>query len=76
MRLKQNKLKEITGLSQSSAQARWFKDHFGINVPCDRLGPIITTTTFELLVAKGCGIDVTPKAGAMPRPELHLRGRK
>jgi Asp/Glu/hydantoin racemase len=72
MRLKQNKLKEITGLSQSSAQARWFKDHFGINVPCDRLGPIITQAVFEKLVERKCGLEPASTA----KPQLKLKRKE
>lgn len=68
MRLSPEKLHEITGLSLPSAQARWFRQHYGIALPADRRGPIITAQAFEGLVAKRCGLTVVEAA----RPQVKL----
>lgn len=73
MRITPTKLHELTGLQQPAAQARWFKANFGVAVPCDRRGPIITDATFEAMVAKSCGIAAPAEAA---RPQVKLRERK
>lgn len=72
MRLKQNDLESITGRTQTAAQARWFRDHFGVALPCDQGGPIITKSAFEKLVERKCGLEQTVKAA---RPEVRLQKR-
>ena len=68
-------LERITGLRRAGAQRRWFQEHLGAALPCDRAGPIITSAAFEALVAKSCGLRVE---GAVPqaRPEVRLVRRK
>lgn len=56
MRLSPEKLYEATGRIRQSAQARWFKEFLGVDVPCDRLGPIITEAAYEDLVKKRLGV--------------------
>lgn len=72
MRLSQEQLLEITGLSLPSAQARWFRQQFGVTLPADRRGPIITAQAFEGLVAKQCGLAVAENV----RPAVKLRAVK
>lgn len=66
MRLNAEKLFEITGLKKPSAQAKWFRDKYGVTIPCDRLGPIITQQAFEKLVERSCGLNMQQRA----RPEV------
>jgi hypothetical protein len=68
MRLKQQDLESITGRTQTAAQARWFRDHFGVALPCDAGGPIITHAAFEKLVERKCGLEPAVK----PRPEVRM----
>lgn len=49
-------IESTTKKRQPAAQKRWFLKHFGIDVPCDLDGPIMTDETFEALVKKTCGI--------------------
>lgn len=56
MRLTPDELVNITGLTQPSAQARWFKTYFNIIVPVDPRGPIMTAAIFETLLARECGV--------------------
>lgn len=69
MRLPPDKLAQITGLSLPSAQARWFSRHFGVSLPADRDGPIITPQAFEALVARRCGLSDQAVAA---RPQVRL----
>lgn len=68
MRLKQHDLESITGRTQTAAQARWFREHFGVTLPCDTGGPIITHAAFEKLVERKCGLEPSTKQ----RPEVRL----
>ena len=68
MRLSPEKLNEITGLTLPSAQSRWFRENFGVSLPADRRGPIITAQAFEGLVAKRCGLA----AMEATRPQLRM----
>lgn len=76
MRLEHEVLVKITGRHRSRDQVAWFLQHLGVNVPCDRKGPIITQATYEALVARACGLrpDLPPSGTvAADRPKLHLR---
>jgi hypothetical protein len=73
MRLSPEKLYEATGRIRQSAQARWFKEFLGVDVPCDRLGPIITEAAYEDLVKKRLG--VLPQVANTPerdQPKVRL----
>lgn len=79
MRLSSRKLFEITGFQRKSAQAKWFKDYLGIDVPCDRIGPILTNDAYEALVKKRLGVlgesmtpgfqDKTPRVKLLARAQ-------
>lgn len=70
MRMTPEQLEDLTGFTHASAQVRWFRDHFGVSVPADRAGPIVTAQAVEGMVAKRCGL--APEADAA-RPLLILR---
>jgi len=73
MRLSPQKLYEVTGRIRQSAQARWFKEYLGVDVPCDRLGPIITKAAYEDLVKKRLGVLQSPGgATAREHPKVRL----
>jgi len=55
MRLTPDELEKITGRSMPAAQARWFKTHYGQEIPHDRKGVIITAQAWEAMVARKCG---------------------
>jgi len=55
MRLSAERLNEITHLKRKSAQVAWFRQHLGVNVPCDRFGPILTDSAYEKLLEKRLG---------------------
>ena len=74
MRLDPVTLERITGRKRKRLQARWFLDYLGVDVPCDRQGPIITERSYEALVAKRLG--VLPSASEQQqadRPQVRLR---
>ena len=58
MRLTAEKIAEITHLKRKSAQVEWFRQHLGVDVPCDRFGPIMTDTAYEKLLEKRLGLGV------------------
>lgn len=68
MRLSPEALEKITGLRRPAFQARWFKTHYGVTLPRDRHGVIITKDSWEGLCAKKCGLI----HAAPIRPEVHL----
>lgn len=70
-RMSKEDLFRITGRRRPAAQVRWFKDHFEVKVPADESGPIVTSTAFEALVAKQCGLQQVG-ANAPDRPTLKL----
>lgn len=73
MRLSPQKLYEATGRVRQSAQARWFKEYLGVDVPCDRLGPIITEAAYEDLVKKRLGVLQSPGGTtAREHPKVRL----
>lgn len=57
MRLSREEVREITGKERPAAQVRWFLSHYGIELPHDSRGVIITRSSFEGLVAKKCGLS-------------------
>lgn len=73
MRLTADELQQLTGRLQASAQVRWFKEAFNVDVPRDCTGPIITRAAFERLVAASLGLDKTVQATVnIERPALVL----
>src|SRR5260363_443218 len=50
MRLSRQELAEITGLIRKHAQAAWFARYFGVSLPVDRHGPIITQQVYQDLI--------------------------
>lgn len=68
MRLTPEELQNITGRSMPAAQVRWFQRHYGIEMPHDRKGPIITAQAWEALVARKCGTS------AKGEPQNHIGG--
>lgn len=72
MRLSPEMLYKATGRTRQSAQARWFKEYLGVDVPCDRLGPIITEAAYEDLVKKRLGVLALP-AGTPAREHPKVR---
>jgi hypothetical protein len=69
--MSRERLKEITGRSFGKAQARWFGEYLGVEVPCDRVGPILTEQTFEELVARANGIR--KNEGGAERPTIRKK---
>ena len=71
VRMDLEQLQKLTGRKNRSAQARWFKAHFGVDVPCDQSGPIMTEQTYQDLLAKQCGLYSGPQAQpAVRRPTV------
>jgi hypothetical protein len=70
MRLTPEQLHSITGLQQPAAQARWFRQRLGAEIPYDERGPIITDKAFEALVAQRCGVATQPGEKARPRVKM------
>lgn len=56
MRLTTEKLYEITGMKFKKSQVAWFSNHLKVEVPYDRLGPIISEEAFEKLLEKRLGL--------------------
>jgi len=56
MRLSRDDLFVITRRKLPRLQAKWFLDYLGINVPCDRDGPILTIASYEAILAKRLGV--------------------
>lgn len=56
MRLTKDQLFTITNRRRISGQVKWFKDFLKIDVPCDRLGPIVTEAAYQDLVKKRLGV--------------------
>ena len=72
VRMDQVQLHQLTGRQTRSAQARWFKNHFDVDVPCDQAGPIMTEQTYQALLERKCGL-LAGKAEATQkgrRPEV------
>lgn len=66
MRLTKDQLYSITNRRRLSSQVKWFKDFLNIEVPSDRMGPIMTEAAYEDLVKKRLGVlpmGNTPGAG-------------
>jgi hypothetical protein len=74
MRLSCQQLAEITGCKRPRAQVAWFRDHLSANVPCDRIGPILTESTYEALLARALGLAHRPIGPSdVDRPRVRLR---
>jgi len=56
MRLDNAALREIAKRCRPKHQAAWFKEYLGIDIPCDRAGPILTQQTYDALLAKRPGV--------------------
>lgn len=56
MRINPEKLATLTGVVRPASQAKWFRTHFGVTLPVDALGPIITESAFNSLVEQRCGL--------------------
>lgn len=67
MRMTRTELTSVTRLVRPSAQARWFHHHFGITLPVDRYGPIITHDAYSELVRRQCGLS---QATGPVRPQV------
>ncbi len=64
-------LQHVTGKKRHSAQAAWFKLHFGLTPVQSADGRIIITwAAFEGLQAKRAGIVEPSAGGGGPRPSL------
>lgn len=72
MRMTKPEIELVTGLTQHAAQVRWFKEHFGVVVSCDRTGPIMTKAAFEALIAKRYGLQHSDSPAM--RPAVRLMG--
>lgn len=74
MRLTKDQLYSITNRRRISAQVKWFKDFLKIDVPCDRLGPIVTEAAYQDLVKKRLGVlpEVQPQSGQRDQPRVRL----
>jgi len=74
LRLNTEHLREITCLKRASDQVKWFQRNFGIDVPHDKFGPIMTEEAFQKLLEKRLGIgalSATPAtASDKPRPTV------
>lgn len=71
-------LERVTGYKQYTAQVRWFKRQFGVDVPRRTDGSIVFLwTTFAALDARRAGLTPAEPA-ARERPELQpaLRSKK
>lgn len=68
MRIEQDQLEKITGYKTPGAQKRWFKENLGADVPRDKRGPIISETTYELLMQRRMGILLLPSQNPAPLP--------
>ena len=73
MRLTAERLTEITHLTRKSAQVAWFRQYLGVDVPCDRFGPILTDTAYEKLLEKKLGL-VQNSATAQTKQKVYLVG--
>lgn len=71
-RLTPDQLFERTHLKRKSAQVKWFRLHLGVEVPCDKDGPIMTDTAYELLLEKKLGLGAS-SAPQGPRPTVKLK---
>lgn len=56
MRLDKDQLYKITNRKRLSSQVKWFKDFLNIEVPFDRMGPIMTEAAYQDLVKKRLGV--------------------
>lgn len=69
MRLSFETLCSMTNLVRPKAQAKWFLLHLGVEVPCDRLGPIMTDTAYEKLLERKLGLSASSSSEDKPRPQ-------
>jgi len=75
MRLSPDRLAEITGHKRPRAQAAWFRDYLAANVPCDRVGPFLSESAYEALLARALGlVPSNPGSRGVDRPQVRLRG--
>lgn len=72
MRLSPERIAEITGCKRKRAQTAWFKLHLCADVPCDKIGPILSETSYELLLEKKLGIGASSSL-PMNRPAIRPR---
>ena len=70
MRLSAERLSEITRLKRKSAQVAWFRQYLGVDVPCDRFGPILTDAAYEKLLEKRLGLGASLATPEKPRPTV------
>ena len=71
MRLSKEQLIALTGLKRKSAQIIWFRNKFGVELPCDKLGPVVSATSIEMLMQRKLGL--LPSSNENPRPTIRLR---
>lgn len=74
MRLTKEQLFSITNRRRISGQVKWFKDFLKIDVPCDRLGPIVTEAAYQDLVKKRLGVlpETPTQNGHREQPRVRL----
>jgi hypothetical protein len=75
MRLSHDQLFEITHRKRPRQQAAWFLEYLGAVIPFDRDGPILTTATYEAVLAKCLGVGQVSNENAPERRGV-LRLRK
>lgn len=71
MRLTTKKMHEITGKKFIKSQVAWFSNNFGVEVPYDKLGPIMSEIAFEKLLEKRLGLTPSNTKNEI-RPSVKL----
>jgi hypothetical protein len=72
MRIEKKKIEDLTRRKRISGQVSWFQEQFGINVPHDRYGVVITEAALNKLLEKRLGILPSPESLPVPRPSVRL----
>ena len=72
MRMSYEKICWVTGLKRKSSQKKWFKNHFGVDVPKDKIGIILSDAAYEKLLEKQLGL-LSFSSEAKPKPRINLR---
>lgn len=72
MRLTAKQLHELTGKKRISAQKKWFSDMLGVDVPVDRMGPILTIASLEKLFESRLGLRIAEFRIQSSHPTVRL----
>ncbi len=72
VRIDRKKIEDLTRRKRITGQVAWFQEQFGICVPHDRYGIVMTEAALNKLLEKRLGILPSPENSAAQQPSVRL----